>query len=175
MPVPEDDENKDQNPNVQNQDPSKFPPGTNPSNSSGMGNNYLPGGPSAPAARKLALDLTGVAGFAILDDDSEDSTPSSPEPSREVATRPAVTRPPCGSKATRRGNCWCANLDRVSLERLAAGGSTPGQLGSPLSGISQEDPGATPTPSTTGSAPPAAPTTSGAGAADANVASKPAC
>ncbi|MEY4545789.1 MAG: hypothetical protein RL685_1984 [Pseudomonadota bacterium] len=75
MPVPE--EGKEGDPSKQN--PDQYQPGTDPNRNPGQPTNpYQPGGPgnNVPAARKLALDLSGVAGFAILDDDGqEDAAP----------------------------------------------------------------------------------------------------
>jgi hypothetical protein len=165
MPVPEEGD-----PNT-NQDPSKFQPGTDPNMQippSGA-TSYMP---AAPAARKLGLDLTGVAGFAILDADSQDSSQSS-----SPGTISGAAGAPSGGSAmwlesSGAGQLLVRNISRLGLERFApAGATTPGAA---LSGLSQEDPGATPTPPSGDVAAPSSGTTSsgttssGSGA-DANV------
>jgi hypothetical protein len=73
MPVPE--EGKEGDPS--NQNPNQYQPGADPNKNPDQQqptNPFQPGTitNNVPVARKLALDLSGVAGFAILDDDGQD-------------------------------------------------------------------------------------------------------
>jgi hypothetical protein len=147
IPTSEDGQNGEGN----KEDPSKFVPGTDP-NKPGGPNTYVPGGPGTMVARKLALDLSGVAGFAILDDESQDSMQMASGDLSGVAPSSDMGASSMRLESSISGQVLARKVDRGALERIAQGrlgqpGPTAGRLGaSRVSGMSAEDPGANTTP-----------------------------
>ncbi len=145
LPVPEEGEGLD----TDVPDPSQqHRPGDSSNNQQPPGSQpYQPGGMSAP--RKLALDLSGVAGFAILDEESQSGSAAlgalgggSLAPGGDAGS--ALLR----LESSRSGQVLTRSLDAVSRQQLASSG-----LGAP--GLAQETPGGdtAPPPDGAGAAP----------------------
>jgi hypothetical protein len=163
---------EDQNGEGNQEDPSKFIPGPDPNqNNPGGPNTYVPGSSGIPVARKLALDLTNVAGFAILDDESQDSTQmASGNLSGEASVAPGsdMSASSIRLESNISGQVLARKIDRGALDRIAQGrlgqpSPVAGRIGaSRVPGMSAEDPGAnTAPPSSETTTPTPAPAPSG--------------
>jgi hypothetical protein len=149
--LPEQGEEGEGGPQDSNWDPSRYMPGTDPNTYNPGPGPYTPG-PSAPVVRRLALDLSGVAGFAILDDDSEDGTQMMSAGLSAAAAATSVNAGGIGAamylQSAAAGQVLVRQIDRSGLERMVelASAADPLGMGSRLLGVSQEDPGAIPPP-----------------------------